>query len=48
MRPRINEVDELLQKGVNVTICNGQLDVICTIKRTEASNLLNIADLSTS
>ncbi|CAI9289975.1 unnamed protein product [Lactuca saligna] len=36
MRPRINEVDELLNKGVNVTIYNGQLDVICSTKGTEA------------
>nr|XP_043628583.1 serine carboxypeptidase-like 51 [Erigeron canadensis] len=36
MRPRINEVDELLSKGVNVTIYNGQLDVICATKGTQA------------
>ncbi|KAJ8750347.1 hypothetical protein K2173_014262 [Erythroxylum novogranatense] len=36
MRPRINEVDELLNKGINVTIYNGQLDVICATKGTEA------------
>ncbi|KAJ0021447.1 hypothetical protein Pint_32030 [Pistacia integerrima] len=36
MRPRINEVDELLANGVNVTIYNGQLDVICATKGTEA------------
>ncbi|KDP43941.1 hypothetical protein JCGZ_05408 [Jatropha curcas] len=36
MRPRINEVDELLAKGVNVTVYNGQLDVICSTKGTEA------------
>ncbi|KAK1435112.1 hypothetical protein QVD17_00872 [Tagetes erecta] len=36
MRPRIKEVDELLNKGVNVTIYNGQLDVICSTKGTEA------------
>nr|ABK95846.1 unknown [Populus trichocarpa] len=36
MRPRINEVDELLAKGVNVTIYNGQLDLICSTKGTEA------------
>uniref|UniRef100_A0A251SSR2 Carboxypeptidase n=1 Tax=Helianthus annuus TaxID=4232 RepID=A0A251SSR2_HELAN len=36
MRPRINEVDELLSKGVNVTIYNGQLDLICSTKGTEA------------
>ncbi|XP_031121468.1 serine carboxypeptidase-like 51 [Ipomoea triloba] len=36
MKPRINEVDELLAKGVNVTIYSGQLDVICATKGTEA------------
>ncbi|XP_044468304.1 serine carboxypeptidase-like 51 [Mangifera indica] len=36
MRPRINEVDELLAKGVHVTIYNGQLDLICATKGTEA------------
>uniref|UniRef100_A0A2C9V3L3 Carboxypeptidase n=1 Tax=Manihot esculenta TaxID=3983 RepID=A0A2C9V3L3_MANES len=36
MRPRINEVDELLAKGVNVTVYNGQLDLICATKGTEA------------
>lgn len=36
MKPRINEVDELLAKGVNVTIYNGQVDVICATKGTEA------------
>ncbi|KAL8255634.1 hypothetical protein R6Q59_030701 [Mikania micrantha] len=36
MRPRIKEVDELLNKGVNLTIYNGQLDVICSTKGTEA------------
>ncbi|CAK9153004.1 unnamed protein product [Ilex paraguariensis] len=36
MRPRITEVDELLAKGVNVTVYNGQLDVICATKGTEA------------
>ncbi|PIM98309.1 Serine carboxypeptidase [Handroanthus impetiginosus] len=36
MRPRINEVDQLLAKGVNVTIYSGQLDVICSTKGTEA------------
>ncbi|KAL1827724.1 hypothetical protein DCAR_0206907 [Daucus carota subsp. sativus] len=36
MRPRINEVDELLAKGVNVTVYNGQVDVICSTKGTEA------------
>ncbi|KAL6967132.1 Serine carboxypeptidase-like 51 [Sarracenia purpurea var. burkii] len=36
MRPRISEVDELLDKGVNVTVYNGQLDLICATKGTEA------------
>ncbi|KAK1383082.1 Carboxypeptidase [Heracleum sosnowskyi] len=36
MKPRINEVDELLAKGVNVTIYSGQLDLICSTKGTEA------------
>ncbi|GLT80831.1 hypothetical protein SLA2020_522450 [Shorea laevis] len=36
MKPRINEVDELLAKGVNVTIYSGQLDVICSTKGAEA------------
>ncbi|KAF7823318.1 serine carboxypeptidase-like 51 [Senna tora] len=36
MKPRINEVDELLAKGVNVTVYNGQLDVICATKGVEA------------
>ncbi|XP_050235496.1 serine carboxypeptidase-like 51 [Mercurialis annua] len=36
MKPRISEVDELLAKGVNVTVYNGQLDVICSTKGTEA------------
>lgn len=36
MKPRINEVDELLAQGVNVTIYNGQVDVICATKGTEA------------
>ncbi|XP_057484081.1 serine carboxypeptidase-like 51 [Actinidia eriantha] len=36
MRPRISEVDELLAKGVHVTIYNGQLDLICATKGTEA------------
>ncbi|KAL5717051.1 Serine carboxypeptidase-like 51 [Ranunculus cassubicifolius] len=36
MKPRINEVDELLGKGVNVTVYNGQLDLICATKGTEA------------
>ncbi|KAK1284706.1 Serine carboxypeptidase-like 51 [Acorus calamus] len=36
MKPRINEVDELISKGVNVTVYNGQVDVICSTKGTEA------------
>ncbi|CAA7399046.1 unnamed protein product [Spirodela intermedia] len=36
MKPRIAEVDELLSRGVNVTVYNGQLDVICATKGTEA------------
>ncbi|KAI3923473.1 hypothetical protein MKW92_052484 [Papaver armeniacum] len=36
MTPRINEVDMLLAEGVNVTIYNGQLDLICATKGTEA------------
>ncbi|KAA8518663.1 hypothetical protein F0562_016137 [Nyssa sinensis] len=36
MKPRIKEVDELLAKGVNVTIYNGQLDLICSTKGAEA------------
>lgn len=36
MKPRIAEVDELLSKGVNVTIYNGQLDLICATKGTQA------------
>ncbi|KAI3989769.1 hypothetical protein MKX01_040739 [Papaver californicum] len=36
MTPRINEVDMLLAEGVNVTIYNGQLDLICSTKGTEA------------
>ncbi|XP_066387828.1 serine carboxypeptidase-like 51 [Miscanthus floridulus] len=30
MKPRIDEVDELLSYGVNVTVYNGQLDIICS------------------
>ncbi|XP_047086941.1 serine carboxypeptidase-like 51 [Lolium rigidum] len=30
MKPRIEEVDKLLSYGVNVTVYNGQLDVICS------------------
>ncbi|KAG7029828.1 Serine carboxypeptidase-like 51 [Cucurbita argyrosperma subsp. argyrosperma] len=36
MKPRINEVDELLAKGVEVTIYNGQVDLICSTKGTES------------
>ncbi|KQJ93707.1 hypothetical protein BRADI_3g06230v3 [Brachypodium distachyon] len=36
MRPRIDEVDELLSYGVNVTVYNGQLDVICSTIGAEA------------
>ncbi|KAL6537973.1 Serine carboxypeptidase-like 51 [Orobanche hederae] len=36
MKPRIKEVDELLVKGVDVTVYTGQLDVICSTKGTEA------------
>ncbi|XP_022140631.1 serine carboxypeptidase-like 51 [Momordica charantia] len=36
MKPRINEVDELLAKGVNMTVYNGQVDLICSTKGTEA------------
>ncbi|KAF3455146.1 hypothetical protein FNV43_RR05594 [Rhamnella rubrinervis] len=36
MRARIDGVDELLAKGVNVTVYNGQLDLICSTKGTEA------------
>ncbi|KAL3622904.1 Serine carboxypeptidase-like 51 [Castilleja foliolosa] len=36
MKPRISEVDQLLAKGVNLTIYSGQLDLICSTKGTEA------------
>ncbi|XP_028808169.1 serine carboxypeptidase-like 51 [Neltuma alba] len=36
MKPRINEVDALLAKGVKVTVYNGQVDLICATKGTEA------------
>ncbi|TVU06892.1 hypothetical protein EJB05_46928 [Eragrostis curvula] len=36
MKPAINEVDELLSHGVNVTVYNGQLDVICPTIGVEA------------
>ncbi|KAK3147041.1 hypothetical protein QOZ80_3BG0277300 [Eleusine coracana subsp. coracana] len=36
MKPRIDEIDELLSYGVNVTVYNGQLDVICSTVGAEA------------
>ncbi|KAJ1296857.1 hypothetical protein BS78_01G334500 [Paspalum vaginatum] len=36
MRPRIDEIDELLSYGVNVTVYNGQLDIICSTIGAEA------------
>ncbi|RDX57895.1 Serine carboxypeptidase-like 51, partial [Mucuna pruriens] len=36
MKPRIAEVDKLLALGVNVTVYNGQVDLICATKGTEA------------
>ncbi|KAM7496841.1 hypothetical protein LguiA_021255 [Lonicera macranthoides] len=36
LKPRISEVDALLAKGVNVTIYNGQLDVLVSARGTEA------------
>ncbi|KAJ9184375.1 hypothetical protein P3X46_004106 [Hevea brasiliensis] len=36
MKPRIQEVDELLAKGIRVIIYNGQLDLICSTKGAEA------------
>ncbi|KAL6885498.1 hypothetical protein ACP4OV_010277 [Aristida adscensionis] len=36
MKPAINEVDELLAYGVNVTVYNGQLDLICSTFGAEA------------
>ncbi|KAK6926689.1 Peptidase S10, serine carboxypeptidase [Dillenia turbinata] len=36
MKPRINEVDKLLAGGVNVTIYNGQVDLICATKGVHA------------
>lgn len=36
MKPRIDEVDELLSYGVDVTVYNGQLDVICSTIGAEA------------
>ncbi|KAF8005622.1 hypothetical protein BT93_K0028 [Corymbia citriodora subsp. variegata] len=47
MKPRIEEVDKLLAKGVNVTIYNGQLDLVCATKGAEAwVNKLKWAGLS--
>jgi len=34
MKPRIQEVGQLLELGVNITIYNGQLDLICATKGT--------------
>ncbi|XP_057538139.1 serine carboxypeptidase-like 51 [Amaranthus tricolor] len=36
MKPLIAKVDELLSKGINITIYNGQLDLICSTKGTQA------------
>lgn len=36
MKPVISGVDELLAKGVNVTVYNGQIDLICATKGTQA------------
>ncbi|XP_040377565.1 serine carboxypeptidase-like 51 [Oryza brachyantha] len=36
MRPAIEQVDELLSLGVNVTVYNGQLDLICSTIGAEA------------
>ncbi|KAI0510024.1 hypothetical protein KFK09_010624 [Dendrobium nobile] len=36
MKPMINEVDELLSMGVDVTVYNGQVDLICATKGVEA------------
>ncbi|KAL6648026.1 hypothetical protein ACP70R_012250 [Stipagrostis hirtigluma subsp. patula] len=36
MKPRIDEIDELLSYGVNVTVYNGQLDIICSTPGAEA------------
>ncbi|PAN49319.1 hypothetical protein PAHAL_9G440700 [Panicum hallii] len=36
MKPRINEIDELLSYGINVTVYNGQLDMICSTDGAEA------------
>ncbi|KAL6878232.1 hypothetical protein ACP4OV_012402 [Aristida adscensionis] len=36
MKPRIDEINELLSYGVNVTVYNGQVDVICSTPGAEA------------
>ncbi|KAG2551469.1 serine carboxypeptidase-like 51 [Panicum virgatum] len=36
MKPRIDDIDELLSYGINVTVYNGQLDVICATDGAEA------------
>ncbi|KAG2606457.1 serine carboxypeptidase-like 51 [Panicum virgatum] len=36
MKPAINEVDELLAYGVNVTVYNGQFDILCSTLGAEA------------
>ncbi|CAN6289223.1 unnamed protein product [Urochloa humidicola] len=36
MKPRIAEIDELLSYGINVTVYNGQVDVICSTDGAEA------------
>ncbi|CAN6300654.1 unnamed protein product [Urochloa humidicola] len=36
MKPRIDEIDELLSYGANVTVYNGQLDIICSTIGAEA------------
>ncbi|CAN6300652.1 unnamed protein product [Urochloa humidicola] len=36
MKPRIDEIDELLSYGINVTVYNGQVDVICSTDGAEA------------
>ncbi|GJX35442.1 serine carboxypeptidase-like protein 51 [Tanacetum coccineum] len=36
MSPKINEVDKLLRAGVNITVYNGQLDLICATRGAEA------------
>ncbi|KAM0867316.1 hypothetical protein ACQ4PT_042075 [Festuca glaucescens] len=53
MKPAINEVDELLSHGVDVTVYNGQLDVICStigvegwVKKLKWDGLKNFLSLS--